>query len=181
MRKIALLAASAVTATLVISGCSTAAPTTAPLPSQSVPAEPAAEETPADPAKEAHALTGTAKLGETATVAMSAVGRDVSSEYAAPGNEPFARFTVTLKNTGTKALDPNDVMVSCAYGKEGHTSEMVFDTDKGVGDMPSVKVLPGKSATFTQGCSLPKSERALQIQVESVWGGGTVIFQGNLA
>lgn len=165
------------TAVLLV-GCSVEEPTTAPL--ETADAAPAEKEEAGTDSEEEKALPleGEAKLGKSASVRISDVSRGVSSEYAAPADTPYAQFKITLKNNGDKAMDPAALMVACAYGESGETSEMVFDGD--VGDIPTVKTLPGKSTTFSQACELPKDETELQIQVQSFEPDGTIVFQGDV-
>ena len=135
---------------------------------------------PADSPQSHTSLTGTASVGEDISVRLSGVKRAVSSEWASPGDTPFAEFTIQITNKGAAALDPAMLLVSCAYGDEGRPSEAVFDSDGGVGGAPSVQVLPGKSATWTEGCTLPKDESRIQIQVEHVGESQTALFLGEV-
>lgn len=124
-------------------------------------------------------LEGTAKLGEKASVTLSGVERGTSSSWGAPADTPYVKYTVSVKNLGTKALDPADILWACTYGKQGEAAESVYD--EGVGDFPEVKTLPGKSTTFTQACEMPKDETQLQIQIENPWEGDVIVFEGDVA
>ena len=185
MRKISLTAA---LVALVVTGCSSGEdePDTKELStSPEASASPAGEkegapEEPSDGPQAPASLTGKASLGERATVQLSGVQRGTSGPYAAPENTPFVQFTVKVTNTGSSALDPAVLMVSCAYGEGGQVADAVFDTDAGVGEVPTVKILAGKSATWTEGCTLPEGEREIQIQVEDMEGSETALFHGEV-
>ena len=165
MRRITLLVVGA----LALAACSAdPEPDTAPLRSESP--------KPSKTAQQPASLTGSATLGDIATVTLSDVQRAVSGPYAAPAETPMATFVVKVTNKADKAMDPAGLFVDCAYGDDGSVSEQVFD-DK-IGTAPSVKILPGKSATWTVGCSLPEDENNLQVQVEHMRTGETAIFQG---
>ncbi|MFE5260922.1 hypothetical protein [Streptomyces coelicoflavus] len=42
------------------------------------------------------------------------------------------RFTVKVKNSGTKTLDVTPLTVNCSYAKDGRSSESVFDSETAI-------------------------------------------------
>ncbi|MFD0395320.1 hypothetical protein ACFQ3Z_36880 [Streptomyces nogalater] len=102
-----------------------------------------------------YALDDTA-VYEPTEVALSGLKRAVTGEYAAPENTAYLKFTVKVKNGGEKALDVTQLTVNCSYGKDGKSSESVFDSDAGLEGGPETKLLPGRSLNVPWGCELPK-------------------------
>ncbi|MFF9102318.1 hypothetical protein ACF1AU_17265 [Streptomyces rubrogriseus] len=141
----------------------------------------AAEEAPAaseDTDDGVHALDETVTYESDVEVTLSGFERTVSSEYAMPEKTPYARFTVKVKNSGTKTLDTTLLTVNCSYGKDGRSSESVFDSDTGLDGTPQTKLLAGRSISVPWGCELPKGEKLIQIEVAPDFDSETAIFTG---
>ncbi|MGV9899476.1 hypothetical protein ACWDVV_36125, partial [Streptomyces tendae] len=141
----------------------------------------AAEETPAaseDTDDGVYALDETVTYESDVEVTLSGFERTVSSEYAMPEKTPYARFTVKVKNSGTKTLDTTLLTVNCSYGKDGRSSESVFDSDTGLDGTPQTKLLAGRSISVPWGCELPKGEKLIQIEVAPDFDSETAIFTG---
>lgn len=163
-----ILAAASLTA---CSSTSTPKPATAPAPAAEEPSAAPADDADVEPEPEetAQDLTGLG-FDDTAdfdgvTIALSSFRRGVSSEYAAPENTPYARFTVTVHNGRKAAVDLNDLTVTCSYGDSGREGEEIFDTDQGLDGIPMNHVLPGRTGTGVVACELPQGESYLQVEV----------------
>lgn len=149
-------------------------------------AAPAAEEEAAEPAAEA-SEDGVYALGDTVTydsdieVGLSGFERAVSTDTAMPENAPHVRFTVKIKNDGGETLDATALTVNCSYGKDGHSSEAVFDSAAGLNGGPDTKLLAGRSINVPWGCELPKDEKLVQIEVAPDFDSETAIFTGEVA
>ncbi|MCW1097975.1 hypothetical protein OJ963_29430 [Streptomyces sp. RS2] len=83
-----------------------------------------------------------------------------------------------VKNSGTKTLDTTLLTVNCSYGKDGRSSESVFDSDTGLDGTPQTKLLAGRSISVPWGCELPKGEKLIQIEVAPDFDSETAIFTG---
>jgi len=145
------------------------------------PEEEAAEEAPAaseDTDDGVYSLDETVTYESDVEVTLSGFERTVSSEYAMPEKTPYARFTVKVKNSGTKTLDTTLLTVNCSYGKDGRSSESVFDSDTGLDGTPQTKLLAGRSISVPWGCELPKGEKLIQIEVAPDFDSETAIFTG---
>ncbi|MET8569777.1 hypothetical protein [Streptomyces sp. NPDC004783] len=149
-------------------------------------AAPAAdEEEAAEPAAEA-SEDGVYALGDTVTydsdieVGLSGFERAVSTDTAMPENAPHVRFTVKIKNGGGETLDATALTVNCSYGKDGHSSEAVFDSAAGLNGGPDTKLLAGRSINVPWGCELPKGEKLVQIEVAPDFDSETAIFTGEV-
>ncbi|AIJ12156.1 MULTISPECIES: hypothetical protein [Streptomyces] len=143
--------------------------------------EESAEEAPAaseDTDDGVHALDETVTYESDVEVSLSGFERTVSSEYAMPEKTPYARFTVKVRNSGTKTLDTTLLTVNCSYGKDGRSSESVFDSDTGLDGTPQTKLLAGRSINVPWGCELPKGEKLIQIEVAPDFDSETAIFTG---
>lgn len=111
-------------------------------------------------------------------VGLSKFSRATSSEYAAPENTPYVRFTVKIKNGGDEKLDMALLTINCSYGQDGQSSEAIFDT--GLDGGPDTSLLPGRSISVPWGCELPKDEKLLQVEVAPDFESETAIFTGNV-
>ncbi|MFA3872756.1 hypothetical protein ABS735_03515 [Streptomyces sp. MMCC 100] len=143
--------------------------------------EEAAEEAPAASEETddgVYALDETVTYESDVEVSLSGFKRSVSDEYAMPENTPYVRFTVKVKNSGTKTLDATLLTVNCSYGEDGRSSESVFDSDAGLGGGPETKLLAGRSINVPWGCELPKDEKLIQIEVAPDFDSETAIFTG---
>ncbi|MFF0162060.1 hypothetical protein ACFYRY_31645 [Streptomyces sp. NPDC005263] len=139
--------------------------------------EPAAEETDDDGV---YALDDTVTYDSDVDVSLSKFSRAVSGEYASPENTPYVKFTVKVVNGGDKTLDATMLTVNCSYGKDGSSSEAIFDSDAGLDGGPDTKVLAGRSLNVPWGCELPKGEKLLQIEVAPDFDSETAIFTGSV-
>ncbi|MFI8950175.1 hypothetical protein ACIGO6_27065 [Streptomyces sp. NPDC053750] len=113
-------------------------------------------------------------------ISLSGFKRSVSGEYASPENTPYVRFTVKVKNGGTETLDSTLLTVNCSYGKDGRSSEGIFDSDADLGGGPQTKLLAGRSINVPWGCALPKGEKLIQIEVAPDFDSETAIFTGQV-
>ncbi|MEU2437987.1 hypothetical protein ABZ595_17610 [Streptomyces rubradiris] len=127
-----------------------------------------------------YALDDTAVYEPATEVALSGFERAVTGEYAEPENTPYLRFTVKVKNGGRKALDVTQLTVNCSYGKDGKSSDSVFDSDAGLEGGPETKLLPGRSLNVPWGCELPKGEKLIQIEVSPDFESDAAIFTGTV-
>ncbi|MFD7682886.1 hypothetical protein [Streptomyces sp. NPDC059271] len=138
--------------------------------------EPAAEESTSDDG--VYALDDTVSYETGVDVTLSGFTRRTSSQNASPADKPYARFNVKIENKGTEKLDTTQMVVNCSYGKDGKSSEAIFDVDLGGG--PSTRLLPGRSINVSWGCELPKVERLIQIEVAPDYESETAIFTGTV-
>ncbi|WP_181795236.1 hypothetical protein [Streptomyces sp. WELS2] len=127
-----------------------------------------------------YALDDTAVYEPATEVALFGLERAVTGEYAEPENTPYLRFTVKVKNGGKKALDITQLTVNCSYGKDGKSSDSVFDSDAGLEGGPETKLLPGRSLNVPWGCELPKKEKLIQIEVSPDFDSDAAIFTGTV-
>jgi hypothetical protein len=109
---------------------------------------------------------------------LSEFSRHTSSDYASPENAPYVKFTVTVKNGGTKAVDMSLSTVSCSRGEDGRASESVFDD--GLDGSPTTHLRPGRTSTFSYGCELRSGESYLQVEASPDWDHDTAIFAGSV-
>ncbi|MCL3992573.1 hypothetical protein [Streptomyces lavenduligriseus] len=127
-----------------------------------------------------YALDDTAVYEPATEVALSGLKRSVTGEYAEPENTPYLQFTVKVKNGGKKALDITQLTVNCSYGKDGKSSDSVFDSEAGLEGGPETKLLPGRSLNVPWGCELPKGEKLIQIEVSPDFESDAAIFTGTV-
>ncbi|MFF9674484.1 hypothetical protein ACF1GS_22755 [Streptomyces eurythermus] len=127
-----------------------------------------------------YALDDTAVYEPATEVALSGFKRSVTGEYAEPENTPYLQFTVKVKNGGKKALDITQLTVNCSYGKDGKSSDSVFDSEAGLEGGPETKLLPGRSLNVPWGCELPKGEKLIQIEVSPDFESDAAIFTGTV-
>ncbi|MFF0794266.1 hypothetical protein [Streptomyces spiralis] len=133
-----------------------------------------------DTGGDAYALTDTVTYENDVAVSLSGFRRTVSSEYAAPENTDYVRFTVKIKNSGGKTLDTTGLTVNCSYGEDGHSSESVFDSEHGLDGGPDTKLLAGRSINVPWGCELPKAGKLIQIEVSPDMESESAIFTGTV-
>lgn len=136
--------------------------------------EPAAEPSGSD----AYSLSDTVTYENDVAVSLSKFSRSVSSEYAAPENTPYAKFTIKVVNGSAETVDATELSVNCAYGDEGREGEEIFDD--GLDGIPDTRILAGRSLSITWGCELPKNEKYLQAEVSPDFESETAIFVGNV-
>ncbi|MEV6804945.1 hypothetical protein [Streptomyces sp. NPDC051132] len=127
-----------------------------------------------------YALDDTVVYEPATEVALSGFHRARTGEYGEPENTPYLQFTVKLKNGGKKALDATQLTVNCSYGKDGRSSESVFDSDAGLTGGPETKLLAGRSLNVPWGCELPKGEKLIQIEVSPDYESDAAIFTGTV-
>lgn len=144
------------------------------------PADEEADPTPTETGDGVYALSDTAVYDSDVEVSLSGLERAVSGAYAAPENTSYVRFTVKIKNGGSKTLDATMLTVNCSYGKDGHSSEEVYDSDAGLDGGPETKLLAGRSINVPWGCELPKDEKLVQIEVAPDFDSDAAIFTGTV-
>ncbi|GHF11095.1 hypothetical protein GCM10014715_78460 [Streptomyces spiralis] len=127
-----------------------------------------------------YTLTDTVAYENDVAVSLSGFRRAVSSQYAAPENTDYVRFTVKIKNSGSKTLDTTGLTVNCSYGEDGHSSESIFDSEHGLDGGPDTKLLAGRSINVPWGCELPKAGKLIQIEVSPDMESESAIFTGTV-
>ncbi|WAZ25186.1 hypothetical protein STRCI_006662 [Streptomyces cinnabarinus] len=137
--------------------------------------EPAAEEAGSG---DAYGLTDTVAYDNDVEVSLSGFGRGVSSDYAAPENTPYVKFTIKVVNNSDATVDANQMTVNCAYGDEGKEGEAIYDD--GLDGLPDTRILAGRSLSVTWACELPKKETFLQVEVAPDWESEESIFAGDV-
>lgn len=136
------------------------------------------EPSPSDTGPQVFGLTDTASYDSNVEVSLSKFTRGVSSEYASPENTAYVKFVVKVKNGSNSTLDTTQFTVSCSYGADGHESDSIFDD--GLDGGPDTKLLAGRSINVPWGCSLPKGESTVQIEVRPDPDSETAIFTGTV-
>ncbi|MEU6552144.1 hypothetical protein ABZ915_17940 [Streptomyces sp. NPDC046915] len=136
--------------------------------------------TPEETGDGVYALTDTVTYESDIDVSLSGFRRTVSGAYADPENTSYVGFTVKIKNGGSKTLDVTMLTVNCSYGKDGHSSEEVYDSDAGLNGGPDTKLLAGRSINVRWGCELPKNEKLIQIEVAPDIDSEASIFTGSV-
>lgn len=111
-------------------------------------------------------------------ISLSKFSRAVSSDYAAPENTPYTKFTIKIVNRSDKKIDAGMMTVNCAYGDEGKEGEAIYDD--GLDGLPDTSILAGRSLSVPWGCELPKGESFLQIEVAPDYESETSIFTGEV-
>jgi hypothetical protein len=141
----------------------------------------AAEEptpTPSDTGPEVFGLSDGVAYDSGVELSLAKFTRATSSDYAAPENTPYVRFTVKIKNGSSATVDTTSLSVNCSYGEDGQSSESIFDD--GLNGAPSTKLLAGRSLSVAWGCELPKGEEVLQVEVTPDYESETAIFTGKV-
>jgi hypothetical protein len=179
-------AAVAVAVTLGVSGGDEAEPAPTVTVTETVDAgDTTAADEETEPAPEApddgvHALGDTVTYDNDIRVGLSGFKRAVSTDTAMPESTPYVRFTVKVENGGSGTLDATALSVNCSYGKDGHSSEAVFDSATGLNGGPETQLLAGRSINVPWGCELPKGEKLVQIEVVPDYESETAIFTGSV-
>ncbi|WP_200303393.1 hypothetical protein [Streptomyces adelaidensis] len=124
------------------------------------------------------ALDDTVIYDSDVEVTLSGFKRGVSSDYAAPENTPYAKFTIKIVNGSDVTVDANEMTVDCAYGDEGKEGEAIYDD--GLDGLPDTRILAGRSLTVPWGCELPKDETFLQVEVSPDYDSEEAIFTGDV-
>lgn len=141
----------------------------------------AAEEptpTPEDTGPQVFGLNDPVSYETGVEVSLSKFTRATSSSYASPGNTPYVKFTVKIKNGSDATVDTTSLSVSCSYGVDGQSSESIFDD--GLNGSPTTKLLADRSLSVAWGCELPKGEQVLQVEVSPDFESETAIFTGSV-
>lgn len=184
-------AAATLIAALGLTACgSTSTPTPRPTHATAVPTEAPAETTiqPADghtpeatPSNDGiFALNETATYKDGTTINLTRITRGVSSNTAAPENTPLVKFTAAITNNTAKVMELAGATLLCQYGKDGHTSEEIFDSAQGLEGTPSTHLRPGRTATTTLACELPRGESEMQIELAPDFESQSAIFVGTV-
>ncbi|WP_229816312.1 hypothetical protein [Streptomyces lucensis] len=113
-------------------------------------------------------------------VGLSGFKRAVTGEFGEPENASYLGFTIKLKNAGSKTFDPTALTVNCSYGRDGKSSEAVFDSDAGLEGGPETRLLAGRSLNVPWGCELPKGEKLIQIEVTPDFDSEASVFTGKV-
>ncbi|GAA3783868.1 hypothetical protein GCM10022403_018200 [Streptomyces coacervatus] len=109
-------------------------------------------------------------------ISLEKFSRDISSDYAAPENTPYLKFTVRVVNGSDKIVDVTGLTVNCSYGDDGKEGESIFDD--GLDGAPSTRLLADRTVTAPWGCALPKNESHVQIEVAPDFESEAAIFTG---
>ncbi|WP_033307354.1 hypothetical protein RFN58_06920 [Streptomyces iakyrus] len=138
------------------------------------------EPEPSDTEPEIMGLTDGVAYEDGVEVTLSGYKRGVSSEYASPESTPYVSFTVKIDNKSDKVADIATGYISCYYGDDSKEGEQVFDSDRGLEGVPSMRLRPGRTATAKVGCEMPKDEVYLQIELTPTMDSETAIFAGSV-
>ncbi|MFL1905503.1 hypothetical protein OG288_40825 [Streptomyces tauricus] len=111
-------------------------------------------------------------------VSLSKFSRGTSSEYASPGNTPYAKFTIKIVNGSDESVNADELSVNCAYGDEGKEGDAIFD--EGLDGLPETRVLAGRSLSVVWACELPTDEKYLQVEVAPDYESETAVFTGHV-
>ncbi|MEW2566181.1 hypothetical protein [Streptomyces sp. NPDC047070] len=137
-------------------------------------ARPAAEE----PGDGVHGLGEPAAYDNDVEVSLSKFSRGTSSDYASPGNTPYAKFTIKIVNGSDESVNADELSVNCAYGDEGKEGDAIFD--EGLDGLPETRILAGRSLSVVWACELPKDQQYLQVEVAPDYESRTAVFTGNV-
>jgi hypothetical protein len=96
------------------------------------------------------------------------------SKYAAASKAPdYVKFRVKLHNGTGSTFDPSSFSTSLQSGSK--EEDEVFDSDKGIGDTPTTKLLDGRDAVFWIGFGA-QDTTDLVLDVTADFDRGDVIF-----
>jgi hypothetical protein len=140
--------------------------------------EPEPEPTESQP--EVTALTDGVAYEDGVEVTLSGYKRGTSSEYAAPASTEYVAFTVKIDNKSEGVVDVGTGFVMCYYGDASSQSEQVFDPDRNLEGLPTMRLRPGRKATATVACEMPKKESYLQVELSPSMESQTAIFAGDV-
>ncbi len=138
------------------------------------------EPTPEDTEPEVMGLTDGVTYEDGVEVDLSGYTRGTSSAYASPENTPYVAFTVKIVNGSESMVDIGTGYVLCFYGDESREAEQIFDSERGMEGVPSMRLRPGRTATAKVACELPKDEEYLQVELAPSAEAETAIFAGNV-
>lgn len=179
----AVIAAIVTTGIVVVNSRDDSGPTAA----SSTPADStvtaAAEEPEPEPSEsepEVMGLTDGVAYEDGVEVTLSGYKRGTSTEYAAPASTEYVAFTVTIDNKSEEAVDVGTGFVLCYYGDASSQSEQVFDPDRNLEGLPTMSLRPGRKATATVACEMPKKESYLQVELSPSMESQTAIFAGEV-
>jgi hypothetical protein len=113
-------------------------------------------------------------------VTLSGYKRGTSSEYAAPASTEYVAFTVKIDNKSEAVVDVGTGFVMCYYGDASSQSEQIFDSDRNLDSLPTMRLRPGRKATATVACEMPKKESYLQVELSPSMESQTAIFAGEV-
>jgi hypothetical protein len=113
-------------------------------------------------------------------VTLSGYKRGTSSEYAAPASTEYVAFTVKIDNKSKAVVDVGTGFVMCYYGESSSQSEQIFDPDRNLDSLPTMRLRPGRKATATVACEMPKKESYLQVELSPSMESQTAIFAGDV-
>ncbi|MFD6285989.1 hypothetical protein [Streptomyces sp. NPDC060205] len=137
-------------------------------------ARPAAEES----GDGVYGLSEPVAYGNDVEVSLSKFSRGTSSDYASPGNTPYAKFTIKIVNGSDESVNADELSVNCAYGDEGKEGDAIFD--EGLDGLPETRILAGRSLSVVWACELPKDQQYLQVEVAPDYESKTAVFTGNV-
>ena len=138
------------------------------------------EPTPEETEPEVMSLTDGVVYEDGVEVDLSDYKRGTSSSWASPESTPYVAFTVKIVNRSDAVVDVGTGYVMCYYGDESQEAEQIFDSERGLEGMPSMKLRPGRTAKATVGCELPKGEEYLQVEMAPSMESEVAVFAGNV-
>ncbi|MFD0304277.1 hypothetical protein [Streptomyces sp. NPDC127119] len=141
-------------------------------------ARPAAEESGGESGDGVYSLSEPVAYGNDVEVSLSKFSRGTSSDYASPGNTPYAKFTIKIVNGSDESVNADELSVNCAYGDEGKEGDAIFD--EGLDGLPETRILAGRSLSVVWACELPKDQKYLQVEVAPDYESKTAVFTGNV-
>lgn len=165
---------------LMLAGCATQTPASAPNPAASA-AKPLESSTPAPEAKKTD--DSLKKFGDVMTykdgvsISISEPTAFEASKHAAgmsPGVPQFV-YTLVLTNNSTQVLDP---MVYATVSSGGAESKAIFDLGNPIGEIggsPSTAVLPGQTVKWLEAYSIV-DPKAVTFQISPSFAHTKVIF-----
>jgi hypothetical protein len=147
---------------------------------ETVTADEEPEPTPEDTEPKVMGLTDGVSYQDGVEVQLSDYKRGVSSDTAAPSGTPYVAFTVEINNKSQSIVDIGTGYVMCYYGDESRTSEQIFDSERGLEGVPSMRLQPGRTAKATVACEMPKNQQYLQVEMAPSMEAQAAIFAGNI-
>lgn len=138
------------------------------------------ETTPEDTGPEVMGLTDAISYNDGVEVALSDYKRGVSSAWASPESTPYVSFTVKIVNGSGSTVDIGTGYVMCYYGDESQEAEQIFDSERDMEGVPSMKLRAGRTAKAKVGCELPKGEEYLQVEMAPHMDAEVAVFAGNV-
>lgn len=140
--------------------------------------EPEPEPTESQP--EVMGLTDGVAYEDGVEVTLSGYKRGTSSEYAAPASTEYVAFTVKIDNKSDGVVDVGTGFFMCYYGDASSQAEQIFDPDRNLENLPTMRLRPGRKATTTVACEMPKKESYLQVELTPSMESQTAIFAGDV-